>query len=72
MCGKRHWEATEQKLPLAQIQTMSALFTKAQMYLQEPGHLNEPADIIRVHAVFNGPLGQLIPFVPGAAVDGQT
>lgn len=44
---------------------------KAHMYLQQPGHLNEPAYIIRVHAVFNGPLSQLIPFVPGAAVDGQ-
>lgn len=51
---------------------MSDLFTKAQMYSQQPGHLNEPADVIGVHAVFNGPLSQLVPFVPGAAVDGQT
>lgn len=44
----------------------------AYMYLQESGHLNEPAYVIRVHAVLDGPLSQLVPLVSGATVDGQT
>lgn len=42
------------------------------MYLQQSGHLNEPAYIIRVHTMLDGPLSQLVPFVSGATVDGQT
>lgn len=33
--------------------------------------MNEPAYIIGVHTMFDGPLSQVIPFVSGAAVDGQ-
>ena len=41
------------------------------LYSQEAGHLDEPAHVVRVHGVLDGPLGQLVPLVPGAAVDGQ-
>lgn len=41
-------------------------------YSQESWHLQQPAYVVRVDLVFDGPLGQLVPLVPGAAVDGQT
>lgn len=40
--------------------------------LQKPGHLNEPTHIVRVHSVFDSPLSQLVPFVSGAAIYGET
>ena len=40
-------------------------------YSQEPGHLHEPADVVGVDAVVDGPAGQLVPLIPGAAVDGE-
>lgn len=33
--------------------------------------MHEPAHIIRVDAMFDGPLGQFVPLVSGAAVDRQ-
>lgn len=39
---------------------------------QQTGHLDEPAHVIGVHPVLDGPLRQLVPLVSGAAVDGQT
>lgn len=34
--------------------------------------MHEPADVVGVDAVADGPAGQLVPLVPGAPVDGQT
>lgn len=38
-------------------------------YSQESRHLHEPAHVTGVDPMFDGPLGQLVPFVPGASVD---
>ncbi len=35
-------------------------------------YLNDPADVIRVDVVVDGPLGQLVPLVGRPAVDGKT
>ncbi len=40
--------------------------------LLEPGDLNEPAHIVGVHTVVDGPLGEFVPLVVVAPVDGQT
>ena len=37
----------------------------------ESGHLNEPDNIVRVHVMGYGPLGQFVPFVRFAAINGQ-
>lgn len=42
------------------------------LHSQEPGHLHEPADVVGVDAVADGPAGQLVPLIPGAAVDRET
>lgn len=41
-------------------------------YLQESRDLNEPAHVVRVDSVLDGPLGQFVPLVSGAAVDGES
>lgn len=41
-------------------------------YVQQTGHLDEPAHIIRVNSVLDGPLSQLVPLVSGAAIDGES
>ena len=33
--------------------------------------LDDPADVVGVHPVLDGPLGQLVPLVQAAAVDGE-
>lgn len=40
-------------------------------YSQETRHLHEPAHVTGVDQMFDGPLGQFVPFVPGAPVDGE-
>ena len=34
-------------------------------------HLYDPAHVVRVDSVLDGPLGQLVPLIRAAAVDGQ-
>lgn len=41
------------------------------MHSQEARHLHQPAHVVRVHLVLDRPLGQTVPLVPRAAVDGQ-
>lgn len=41
------------------------------VYSQESRHLHEPAHVLGVDQMLDGPLSQFVPFVPAAAVDGQ-
>lgn len=41
------------------------------VYSQESWHLYEPADVVGVDLMFDGPPGQFVPLVSGAAVDRQ-
>lgn len=43
-----------------------------QLHSQESRNLHEPAHVVGVDTVLDGPLGQLVPLVPGASVDGET
>lgn len=41
------------------------------VYSQESRHLHKPAHVLGVDQMFNSPLGQFVPFVSAAPVDGQ-
>lgn len=43
-----------------------------QLHSQESRNLHEPAHVVGVDMVLDSPLGQLVPLVPGASVDGET
>lgn len=43
-----------------------------QLHSQESGNLHEPAHVVGVDPVLDGPLGQLVPLIPGASVDGES
>lgn len=40
-------------------------------YSQESGHLHQPAHVGGVDLMFYSPLGQFVPLVPAASVNGQ-
>ena len=42
------------------------------LYSQEAGELDEPAHVVWVDAVVDGPAAQFVPLVTGAPVDGET
>lgn len=39
---------------------------------QQPRHLDEPAHVVGVDLVFDGPLGQIVPLVPRTSINGET
>lgn len=45
---------------------------KADIHSQQTRHLDKPAHVIRVDFVFDSPPCQVIPLIPGTAIDGQT
>lgn len=40
-------------------------------HLLDPGHLDNPAHVGRVDLMLDEPLGQILPLVRGAAIDGE-